>query len=36
MKQIPRQDHAECVYHADAIGEYNLGVHAVGMGNVAV
>ena len=28
MKQIPRLDHAECVHHADAIGEYNRGFHA--------
>jgi hypothetical protein len=36
MKQITRLDRAEGVHHADAIGEYNLGFHAVGMGNVAV
>jgi hypothetical protein len=36
MKQIARLDRTEGVHHADAIGEYNLGFHAVGMGNVAV
>jgi hypothetical protein len=36
MKQITRLDYAMCVNHADAIGEDNLGFHAVDMGNVAV
>ena len=36
MKQIARLHRTEGVHHADAIGEYNLGFHAVGMGNVAV
>jgi hypothetical protein len=36
MQQITRLDYAMCVNHADAIGEDNLGFHAVDMGNVAV
>jgi hypothetical protein len=36
MKQITRLDYAMCVNHADAIGEDNLGFHAVDMGNIAV
>jgi hypothetical protein len=36
MKQITRLDHAMRVHHADAIGKYNLGFHAVSMGNVAM
>jgi hypothetical protein len=36
MKQITRLDYAMCVNHTDAIGEDNLGFHAVDMGNVAV
>jgi hypothetical protein len=31
MKQITRLDYAMCVNHADAIGEDNLGFHAVDM-----